>query len=120
MKSFFIERRERKKCRSLFQAAKHARNMREDIAEPAQLEALRVAEEALRQGVSKKGSTQAEQVQLEQAIDRVYPFSLRRGVREQVEVIIVAIAAAMAIRAFFLNPLKFQRALCNPRLMGLP
>ena len=51
---------------------------------------------------------------LEEAIDQI-SFSVATGARENVEVIIVAVAAAMAIRLSFLNLLKYRRAQCNQR-----
>jgi len=40
------------------------------------------------------------------------------GWRENVEVLLVAIAVAMGVRTFFLQPFKIPTARCSPRFTG--
>ena len=101
-------------------AARHARHMREDIADPKDLQALTDAENAVREHIKTDGEGLEKALEkLRIASDAVYPSHNTSGIRENVEVIIVALGAAMAIRAFFLQPYKIPTNSMQPTLNGI-
>ncbi|VGO16171.1 Signal peptidase I P [Pontiella desulfatans] len=121
MISLLKRRKLRKQLKEYLHMARHARHMREDIADPRDIAALVDAEAVVRQIREEGGGDHIEQAvaTLEAAADKVYPNKNRTGIRENVEVVIVALGAAMAIRAFFFQPFKIPTGSMQPTLNGI-
>ncbi len=119
--NFLTRRRYRKFVRQLLHEARHARNMREDIADPEFLAALDKAKEELVEAwksrqldlVDKKAEA------LRDAAARVYPPKKQAGLRENIEIFAVAIAVAMAFRSYFIQPFKIPTGSMQPTLYGI-
>jgi signal peptidase I len=104
---------------------KHVRRLlsaQRDILAPQAVEninrALAEFDSALRSG-AKKESLKKEMEKLEQVANKwikPYPNST---IRENVEVLLVALAVAMAIRTFFLQPFKIPTGSMQPTLFGV-
>jgi len=116
---FFKIRKMRKELKELLNHAKHVRNMQEDIAAPELIALLISAEKRAKDArVSGQGMESASDA-LEQICLKVAPPRKRAKTRENVEVLFVSIAAAMAIRAYFFQPFKIPTGSMQPTLYGI-
>ena len=119
--TFFKTRRAQKDLKDLMHHAKHMRHMHEDIADPELVEKLRTAEKlalvAYRSGEGELMETAGRA--LEPLCEKIAPPRPHPKIRENVEVLFVAIAAAMAIRAYFFQPFKIPTGSMQPTLYGI-
>ena len=119
--NFFKLRKERKDLKDIVHYARHVRHMHEDIADPQVLAQLRTLEESAR-AARRAGDADTMQTAgdaLAQACRKAAPPRRHPKMREHVEVLFVAIAAAMAIRAYFFQPFKIPTGSMQPTLYGI-
>ncbi len=121
MMEWVRRRRTAKVAREWLQHARLCRHMREDVAPAASLEALRAVELQLQAALDSRDSSRVEKkcTALREAASAVMPPKPKAGLRENLEVIVVALAVAMAFRCYFLQPFKIPTGSMQPTLYGI-
>ncbi len=119
--SFFESRRIKKQGRDCLAQARHALKLRGDIASIQDLQAMTEAETALSAALSNGDSKHicAATETLATAIRRVVPAQPHAIWRENLEILVIAIAVAMAFRTYFLQPFKIPTGSMTPTLYGI-
>lgn len=118
----FRERRKlRKAVHHLLHEARHARHMREDITERGKIDRIKVAEARLKDAWEKEDFQLVEKAadELSEAVHVVYPPHKHPRARENIEILVVAIAVAMAFRTFFIQPFRIPTGSMQPTLNGI-
>ncbi len=118
---FFEWRRRRKTVRHLRHEMRHARALREDVADPKDLQRLARAGEQLSAAESAATAEVFENACAEAvaAIRSVRPPRRFNAIAENYEVIVVALAVAMSIRCFIVQPFKIPTGSMQPTLFGI-
>src|SRR2546426_1465299 len=114
-----------KKVRQATAMRKHVErllNHQRDVLSPQAVETVRTALADLRKSVAENGEPEQLEKQMEN-LEKVankwlkpYPNA---AWRENIEVLLVALAVAMAIRTFFLQPFKIPTGSMQPTLYGI-
>lgn len=119
--NIFKLRKARKELKEVLHYAKHIRHMHEDIADPVALAKLRAEEQAARTARRNRdvGRMESAGTEVVKACEKVAPPKRHSKIRENVEVLFVAVAAAMAIRAYFFQPFKIPTGSMQPTLYGI-
>lgn len=121
MLAYLKRRRARKTARQILRHVRHLRHMREDVMTADQLRALMHDEAALKAVLDKDDLKMLNGVG-EALVDRAASLTPKRSfpaIRENIEVIAVAIAVAMAFRAYFIQPFKIPTGSMQPTLFGI-
>lgn len=121
MMTYFQHRRLIKYLRQLLREAQHARNLKEDVAEPKLLRRLdesRLAVRRVMESLEWPAMASAGQ-ELENAIRQICPPRPHTALRENIEIILVAVAVAMAFRTYFIQPFKIPTGSMSPTLYGI-
>jgi signal peptidase I len=107
--------------RALAKAAQKVINYRKDVAHSEALERLREKLEALKAALKERSSEKVRlaQKQLVAVIGKVQPTQDHQGIRENVELFVVAIVLALGIRAYYLQPFKIPTGSMQPTLNGV-
>ena len=118
---FFRNRKTRKAAQELLRHTNHVRNMREDLLAPAQLEAIATKEADLILAVEdgKAAGIEACTEALSEMLAKIAPAGKGGGLRDNFEVLVVAIAVAMGLRAYFIQPFKIPTGSMQPTLFGI-
>jgi len=97
-------------------------NAQRDVLSPSAIDAISIAMHDLQKAVAGNADKKAllkEMESLEKVANKwlkPYPHS---SIRENIEVLLVAVAVAMAIRTFFLQPFKIPTGSMQPTLYGI-
>jgi signal peptidase I len=120
--NFLKKRKARKLAHELLRHSRHVRNMREDILAAERLTDLDA--KTTRLEATLKPWTDVETVEaamqaLSDTLNQVAPVAKGGGLRENFEIILVAIAVAMAVRSYFIQPFKIPTGSMQPTLYGI-
>lgn len=120
--NYFRQRRIRKNAKNLIRHSRHIRNMRGDLIKKDRLDEIEDKENALRRLYKDRADTR----ELQDACDNLLkvlqpavPQKSMPGLRENFEVIVVAVAVAMAFRAYFYQPFKIPTGSMKTTLFGI-
>lgn len=119
---FFKRRPLKEEVKNALKDARHARNMREDLCEPDQLRKLDDAVQRVEALWKERAAGKVLQDALQglhHQTCRVYPPHPQPKWHENTEVLVVALGAAMAIRAYFVQPFKIPTGSMQPTLNGI-
>ena len=101
--------------------ARHTRHMRGDLMTPEELRALAEGEQRLVAAWAERSEEGVEDAaeELSEAVEMAYPQRKHARTSEHIEIIIVAIAVAMAFRTYFIQPFKIPTGSMQPTLYGI-
>lgn len=118
---WWVRRSWRKRIHELLRHARHIRAMRSDVAAPDDLRRLSeiIARLAAEWANPRPDRIKAIETELSGALQTVYPPRFAPGWRENLEVLTVAVAVAMAFRTYFIQPFKIPTGSMQPTLYGI-
>ena len=118
---WWARRQVRKQCREILRQAHHVRNMREDLLPDAALLELAQAEQAVERALKARDAAGSERAgeALHAWVLRHAPRRRFPGIRENLEILVVAVAVAMACRTYFIQPFKIPTGSMQPTLFGI-
>ncbi len=116
-----MTRRERKSVREALRHGRHVLDMREDVMRPDALNELRTSIASLRAALAQKDAAacRKEMERMSSHLEQAAPAPSYAGLRENVDVLVVAFAVAMAFRAYFIQPFKIPTGSMQPTLNGI-
>jgi signal peptidase I len=120
--NIFTRRRTKKNAKGMLRHARHVRNMRRDLIQADILRTIEDREGELRALLKRRAaSAEIERAteQLYEVLSSVTPKRRFPGIRENIEVIAVAIAVAMAFRTYFFQPFKIPTGSMQTTLYGI-
>ncbi|MBC8453517.1 S26 family signal peptidase, partial [PVC group bacterium] len=114
-------RRIKKSAKELLRHTRHVRNMREDILGENELTRLATSEINLKQAVRSRDYELIKQSVEEHSenLQGIMPSGSSSSLIENLEVLVVAVAVAMAFRAYFVQPFKIPTGSMKPTLSGI-
>jgi signal peptidase I len=121
LKGMLEKRRVRKRGREVLRHIKHVRCYKEDIAKAEDLAQLASCEKNLSLAL-KDSDTEATKLAIDsvaRCCGRISPPRKFSGLRENLEIIVVAIVVAMGIRTYFIQPFKIPTGSMQPSLYGI-
>ncbi len=118
---FFLTPRYRKEAKLVLRAARKLLRYRRDILPDKQIIGLREAITRLEVALRKhsREDTTAATEKLHGLFDQAAPAPPLAGLRENTEVILVALVIALGVRAYFLQPFKIPTGSMQPTLYGV-
>lgn len=122
LRNSLLRRKLRKYAIELLRHARYLRQMRADIMPQEQLQQIRNDEEKLLRALSQKGPLQevdSAANKLDQTIQKISAPGRFQWLRENLEVFVVAIAVAMGLRAYIIQPFKIPTGSMQPTLYGI-
>ncbi len=118
---FFLTPRHRKEAKLMLRAAHKLLRYRRDILPERQIIGLREGITRLEVALRKQSREDIVQstAKLHEIFDRAAPSPPLAGLRENTEVILVALVIALGVRAYFLQPFKIPTGSMQPTLYGV-
>jgi signal peptidase I len=118
---FFLTPRYRKEAKLVLRAARKLLRYRRDILPENQIIGLREAITRLEVALRKRSREDIVQssAKLHDLFDRAAPPPPLAGLRENTEVVLVALVIALGVRAYFLQPFKIPTGSMQPTLYGV-
>ena len=106
---------------TLLKAAKRILNYRKDIAAPDQLEAARAGIVKVRNAIKQRSAPAVKEAEkpLVEILTKIDPPRSNSWIRDNVELIVVVVAIALGLRAFYLQPFKIPTGSMQPTLNGI-
>jgi len=118
---FFLTPRYIKEAKQYLQGAKKFLAYKRDILAPSRVTEIEAAIEELRAAMRQRSrEAVAKQMRsIDELIGKSVPPVKNPGLRENIEVLVVAIVFAAGVKAYFSNPSAFPLARCSPRFTEL-
>ena len=115
------ERKTLKRARELVAGTRKLLRIHADVLEARAMQEIRTACDNLAEAVKVKnvGALNALGEHLEKQLERLFPRQDNAALRENVEVLLVAVIVAMAVRTFFVQPFKIPTGSMQPTLFGI-
>ncbi|MBP5511409.1 MAG: signal peptidase I [Kiritimatiellae bacterium] len=119
--TFLKHRKVRKQLKSLLHSARTLRMSREDILKEGDLNELTLCINSAAAAYKSRDAEAMERegTQLDECLEAVFPPQPYAAIRENFDVLVVAIGVAMAFRAYFYQPFKIPTGSMQPTLYGI-
>jgi signal peptidase I len=115
------DRKTLKSAREMIQGARKWLRINRDLLAPGQILAITTKigelEQALKMEDARAAASRSDE--LEQKIHGALPVQKSPALRENIEVLLVAVIVAMAVRTFFIQPFKIPTGSMQPTLYGV-